>query len=627
MDFFVYGDNAGGDYSSTLDKSPQAWHSQSSVGFLTNCTKNADGTVSGFYFSMEPLNSSTTSPTVLAVRKLDHINLENLSGSTSGGSSFKSSCPLLYSTNLDQPDHEYEITSSYTEFNVKQDGVVIFSFDLNDAGDLVNAPSGYTGGNDFGLLSSYASHSCNVLSVATFTDVTIITGTVPLVTDPTTTEATTVAQTSSEIIYADGYVFKLYKDIDTGLEIAPKGSSLFLPILPVPATYTANAEDIDGYDYLGYKLDDNDPLIAGDSVDVKVGAVQNVVFYYGNSSASTTLLDTTTTEATTTEATTTEDTTTETTTTEATTTEEVEPYIPTATTTEPPATTTAKWIKVEVNHRDINNDDELAPAIGPNGIPAGEDYLAIPMDDIEDYECVGYKIGEDGELVVFSYINRAARLDDSIEALDESIEGIDDEIGVPLRENMVFLEDLQEDTLIIFYYDRILPITQPTTTTITTTTTTKATTTQPEEDPVGFILISKKDGNTKKPLKGVVFEILDADLNVIETVTTDILGMTSTSNLVYGDYYVREKAALEGYVLDEKPFPFSIPLHSGYTLECKNFKGSKPTTTSPFTTTTTNVTESINPIATGDAGVSAVIPFMVFGIAALAMAIKKPKRR
>jgi len=161
----------------------------------------------------------------------------------------------------------------------------------------------------------------------------------------------------------------------------------------------------------------------------------------------------------------------------------------------------------------------------------------------------------------------------------------------------------------------------------TTTSDDYDTTTQAEEeDPVGFILISKKDGNTKAPLKGVVFEILDADLNVIETVTTDILGMTSTSNLVYGDYYVREKVALEGYVLDETPFPFSIPENSGYTLDCRNFKGSVSTTNTPFTTTT-NVTVGITPTKTGDAGVTAVVPFMVFGVAALVMAIKKPKRK
>ena len=57
----------------------------------------------------------------------------------------------------------------------------------------------------------------------------------------------------------------------------------------------------------------------------------------------------------------------------------------------------------------------------------------------------------------------------------------------------------------------------------------------------------KQDADTGLPLPGVVFEILDSDLNIVERITTDENGQAISGSLDTGAYTVREASAPEGY--------------------------------------------------------------------------------
>lgn len=73
----------------------------------------------------------------------------------------------------------------------------------------------------------------------------------------------------------------------------------------------------------------------------------------------------------------------------------------------------------------------------------------------------------------------------------------------------------------------------------------------------GKIKIVKLDENNN-PIKGVQFEILDLNKNVIQTLTTDDLGICVSNQLSTGKYYYREKTTLSQYVLDSTEHEFEI---------------------------------------------------------------------
>ena len=89
----------------------------------------------------------------------------------------------------------------------------------------------------------------------------------------------------------------------------------------------------------------------------------------------------------------------------------------------------------------------------------------------------------------------------------------------------------------------------------------------------GQIQIIKTDGKTRYPLEGVVFELKDADGNVIAELTTDKDGKAITKELVYGKYTVTEKSTGIEYLLDDTPHEVFIKEHKKVVdLEIQNNK-------------------------------------------------------
>ncbi len=73
----------------------------------------------------------------------------------------------------------------------------------------------------------------------------------------------------------------------------------------------------------------------------------------------------------------------------------------------------------------------------------------------------------------------------------------------------------------------------------------------------GNLQIVKVD-EEKMPIKGVVFEILDENKNLVDTITTDENGIATSKNLTIGKYYYREKSVDSKYVLDNNEYIFRI---------------------------------------------------------------------
>ena len=79
----------------------------------------------------------------------------------------------------------------------------------------------------------------------------------------------------------------------------------------------------------------------------------------------------------------------------------------------------------------------------------------------------------------------------------------------------------------------------------------------PEKE-TGNLLILKVDKQTKEPIAGVTFQILDSNKNVIETLVTDKDGRLKSSKLELGTYFYKEIKAPEKYIVDDKEYKFEI---------------------------------------------------------------------
>ena len=74
----------------------------------------------------------------------------------------------------------------------------------------------------------------------------------------------------------------------------------------------------------------------------------------------------------------------------------------------------------------------------------------------------------------------------------------------------------------------------------------------------GDIEILKVDAETKQPLTGVVYRLFAADGSKIVDGTTDVTGKVTFSGLRLGKYFYQEINTVDGYVLDETKYDFSL---------------------------------------------------------------------
>lgn len=87
------------------------------------------------------------------------------------------------------------------------------------------------------------------------------------------------------------------------------------------------------------------------------------------------------------------------------------------------------------------------------------------------------------------------------------------------------------------------------------------------------IIIVKKDDKEEKNLKGVQFELLDNNKNVIYTeLTTNQDGQIVIDNLLPGVYYIRETRTIEGYELYDKLIKVELDLNEEAIINVINLE-------------------------------------------------------
>ena len=87
------------------------------------------------------------------------------------------------------------------------------------------------------------------------------------------------------------------------------------------------------------------------------------------------------------------------------------------------------------------------------------------------------------------------------------------------------------------------------------------------------IIIAKKDETGENELKGVEFDLLDSNKNVLFTgLTTDENGKIEINNLLPGKYFVQETKTLEGYDLYDKLIEVDLDLNEITTVNVINTK-------------------------------------------------------
>ena len=74
----------------------------------------------------------------------------------------------------------------------------------------------------------------------------------------------------------------------------------------------------------------------------------------------------------------------------------------------------------------------------------------------------------------------------------------------------------------------------------------------------GALKIIKLEKETKTPIEGVTFEILDENKNVVDTIVTNKDGIAKKQDLIVGKYYYREISAPDKYIVDSKEKSFKL---------------------------------------------------------------------
>ena len=86
------------------------------------------------------------------------------------------------------------------------------------------------------------------------------------------------------------------------------------------------------------------------------------------------------------------------------------------------------------------------------------------------------------------------------------------------------------------------------------------------------IILEKQDSETKEPLSGAKFEILNENKKVIKVVETNKEGQIILEQLMPGVYYIREVQAPDGYELDSEEKQVEIRMNEEKTIKIENIK-------------------------------------------------------
>ncbi|MBY0756316.1 LPXTG cell wall anchor domain-containing protein [Clostridium sardiniense] len=86
----------------------------------------------------------------------------------------------------------------------------------------------------------------------------------------------------------------------------------------------------------------------------------------------------------------------------------------------------------------------------------------------------------------------------------------------------------------------------------------------------GSISIHKIDKETKEPLQGVEFDVLDINEKVVDHLVTDENGNAKSKDLKYGEYKFVETRGLDGYLIDNTPIKVNITENKEYNFTIEN---------------------------------------------------------
>ncbi len=114
------------------------------------------------------------------------------------------------------------------------------------------------------------------------------------------------------------------------------------------------------------------------------------------------------------------------------------------------------------------------------------------------------------------------------------------------------------------------------------------------------IKILKQEKDTKKPLKGVEFQLLNSDKNpILQSLITNENGEIIIKDIEPGKYYLKEITTLEGYVLHDEEIEINIALNEHVNVivnnsKEKNIEVSKDITYIEVSNSKENIQEIVN---------------------------------
>lgn len=86
----------------------------------------------------------------------------------------------------------------------------------------------------------------------------------------------------------------------------------------------------------------------------------------------------------------------------------------------------------------------------------------------------------------------------------------------------------------------------------------------------GKVLVNKIDAETKKPVEGITFALLDQKNNVLKTAVTNSEGKVEFTNLYQGSYIIKETKTNEKYEINNNEFSINVEYNKTANLQVEN---------------------------------------------------------